>query len=78
MGAVSAFFERVLGSGRFVEALLEEADERIKRQLPFSERIEEARRRVAEVCRDEGLEEKGLSSGSRCRRVSAVCRRLAI
>ncbi len=70
--------ERVLGSGDFVHALLQEADERIKRQLPLNERIEEARRRVDEVCRAEGIGEKELSSGSRRRRVSAVRRRLAM
>lgn len=69
--------ERVLGSSEFVEALLREADERIKRQLPLNEKIEEARRRVVAVCREEGVGEKALTSGSRRRRVSAVRRLLA-
>ena len=68
--------ERVLGSSDFVEALLQEADERIKRQLPLNERIEEARRRVGEICRAEGIGKKELSSGSRRRPVSAVRHRL--
>jgi REP element-mobilizing transposase RayT/predicted DNA-binding protein (UPF0251 family) len=70
--------ERVLGSGDFVEALLQEADERIKRQLPLNERIEEARRRVVAVCRAEGVAENTLTSGSRRRRVSSVRRLLAM
>jgi len=70
--------ERVLGSGDFVEALLQDADERIKRLMPMSEKIEQARRKVAESCRAEGVSENALCSGSRRRSVSAVRRRLAM
>ena len=70
--------ERVLGSGDFVETLLQDADERSKRQMPMSERIEQARRRVAAGCRVVGVTENALSSGSRRRCVSTVRRRLAM
>ena len=40
--------ERILGSGKFVEALLEVADRHIKRQLPLHETIPIARRRVVQ------------------------------
>lgn len=66
--------ERVLGSGDFVEALLQEADERIKRQLPRNERIQKARQRIVTVCQAEGIGEKELTFGSRRRKVSAVRR----
>ena len=69
--------ERILGSGDFVEAVLAATEQKFKRQLPLRERIDRARQRVLAVCRNEGMKEILLTSGSRRRSVSAVRSRLA-
>jgi REP element-mobilizing transposase RayT len=62
---------RILGSGDFVQAVMRDAEEAIARQLRNrgTKRIEEMIRRM---CRESGVSEKELGSGSQRRRVSEV------
>jgi REP element-mobilizing transposase RayT len=69
--------ERVLGSGEFVDRLLADAEERIRRQLPPRELARRVRRTIEEVCGKAGISREVLLSGSRRRRVSAVRGELA-
>ena len=68
--------ERILGSGKFVEKLLEEADERMQRELGRSMNIENMKARIEEICREEKVSMKELKMGSRRGRMSAVRRRI--
>jgi len=70
--------ERVPGSSDFTQSLLEEADQRIKRQISINERIEQAHRRVEAICREEGVSERILAAGGRQRSVTAVRHRPAV
>jgi REP element-mobilizing transposase RayT len=62
---------RILGSGDFVQAVMRDAEEAIARQLRNrgTKRIEEMIRRM---CRESGVSERELRSGSQRRRVSEV------
>jgi chromosomal replication initiation ATPase DnaA len=57
--------ERVLGDGEFVARVIEEAEERIKHQLPSERRVHEAMKLVEAVCNDKEVSPKELRSGSR-------------
>jgi len=57
--------ERVLGDGEFVARVLEEAEERIKRQLPSERRVQGAMKLVETVCKSRDVSREELSSGSR-------------
>ena len=62
---------RILGSGDFVQVVMRDAEEAIARQVRNrgAKRIEEIIRRM---CRESGVSEKEVSSGSQRRRVSAA------
>jgi len=47
--------ERILGSGEFVQSLLQEAEESIDNQLPAGERLEQVRHDIAEACENAGI-----------------------
>jgi REP element-mobilizing transposase RayT len=47
--------ERILGNGDFVERMLREAEERIKRQVPISRRLAQARQYIERECAGRGI-----------------------
>jgi len=63
--------DRILGSGDFVQAVIRDAEEVIARQVRNrgTKTIEE---RIEQMCRESGVSEKELKSGSQRRRVSEV------
>jgi len=70
--------ERVLGSGEFVEKLIEETDQIRREQFSAQQRFERAASLVDRLCRKENVNVEALRSGSRRREVSRVRSRLAI
>ena len=69
--------ERILGSGEFVDRLLAEAEERIKRQLPPRGIERHARRIVEEICAREKVSKEAVASGSRRSPISSTRAKLA-
>ena len=67
---------RILGSGDFVQAVIQEAEEVIARQVRNrgAKTIEEMIRRM---CRESGVSEKGLRSGSQRRRATEARKEIA-
>jgi hypothetical protein len=70
--------ERILGSGLFVERMIAEATERLKRRFTTAERLNQAKERITQTYKAEGISRKALISGSRRRRISKVRYRLAV
>ena len=70
--------ERILGSGAFVERMIGEADEQLKRQFTAAERLNQAKDHFTKTCKAEGISRKELTSGSRRRRISNVRFQLAV
>jgi REP element-mobilizing transposase RayT len=70
--------ERILGSGRFVEQLLEEASQKIKHQIPTHDLIDRAEEEIRAVCQKENIEVATLRSTSRRRSVSRLRAHLAL
>ena len=70
--------ERILGGDKFVERILEEADEKIKYQLSIDERRIQAEKAILEKCRKEGVKVEELRGGSRRGRLSGIRSRLAM
>jgi hypothetical protein len=70
--------ERILGSGAFVERMIEEADEKIAYQLSGHERRQKAEDRIAMMCRKEGISVEELKSGSRRGAVPSIRSELAL
>jgi putative transposase len=68
--------ERILGGGQFVEKVLEEAEERVRHQLPMDRRLGEARDLIDRVCSEAGLSVEELGAGSRRGPVSRMRRNL--
>lgn len=71
-GAEENSDERVLGSGEFVDRLLAEAEEKIKRQLPPRELARRVREIVEKACVGGKITRDVLLSGSRRHEASAV------
>jgi chromosomal replication initiation ATPase DnaA len=69
--------ERILGRGEFVERVIEEADERLKYQLPVNERREKISELIQQLCESEKINSHELASGSRRRLVSKARSRIA-
>ncbi|MBN2125567.1 MAG: transposase [Deltaproteobacteria bacterium] len=69
--------ERILGSGEFVDRLLADAEEEIKRQLPPRELARKVRETIEDACARKKISRDILLSGSRRRFVSAVRAELA-
>ena len=65
--------ERILGTGDFVERVIEEAEQAIQRQLPPARMLEAARNYIAKACEDDGVHLARLRSGARGAAVSG-CR----
>ena len=57
--------ERILGSGEFVQSILDQADESFKLQVSVSERIELMRKEIESVCQKSGCSIEMLRSGGR-------------
>jgi REP element-mobilizing transposase RayT len=70
--------ERILGSGEFVERILEEAENEVKYQVSINERRIKAEKKIQEICRREGLNKEELQGGSRRGRISRIRAQLAI
>lgn len=66
--------ERVLGSGEFLQHLLEEVEERERETLRLSKKVKDLDSLAEEIARHEGLTEGKLRSGSRARRISSARR----
>jgi putative transposase len=69
--------ERVLGGGEFVDRLLADAEEKVKRQLPPRELARRVRKVIEETCAKGGTSQEMLLAGGRRRHVSAVRAELA-
>jgi putative transposase len=66
--------ERILGSGEFVESLLDEAEEREKETLRLRGKLAVGSL-ARPIVRDEGITETGLRSGSRRKKIVKARRR---
>lgn len=77
-GEMVSIDERILGSGTFVERILQEADERIARQFFGSTLREKTSARIKAACKEEGINLIELKAGGRRGRISKVRSRLAI
>jgi putative transposase len=62
--------ERILGSGEFVERLMEQAARTIKHQVPSQDLLKRAEQEILLVCRRESIKPAVLRSGSRRRPLS--------
>jgi REP element-mobilizing transposase RayT len=76
-GAEQNSDERVLGSGEFVDRLLADAEEKIKRQLPPRELARRVREIIEKACAKGKISREVLLSGSRRHYISAVRAELA-
>ena len=70
--------ERILGSGEFVEQLLQEASQKIRHQIPTQDLVERAEKEIRAACRKENIEVAALRSTSRRRSVSRLRAHLAM
>ncbi len=57
--------ERILGTGEFVERVIGEADEALRRQIPVGKGLARAAQYVSAVCAQDGVEVERLRSGAR-------------
>ncbi len=64
-GEVEASDERILGSGGFVERVLEEAEERLKETLRWRKKVTDLKTLLREVAKRERLKEAELMGRSR-------------
>jgi REP element-mobilizing transposase RayT len=64
--------QRILGSGDFVEQILNEADERVKYQLSGNKGRQQIGEVIERVCEEENINLHELRMGSRRRRISQV------
>jgi putative transposase len=76
-GAEENSDERVLGSGEFVDRLLADAEEKIKRQLPARELAGRVRKIIENACAKGKISREVLLSGSRRHQISVVRAELA-
>jgi putative transposase len=75
-GEAEAYDERILGGGDFVQAVLEESDQKMARQIRARKKTGSLARIIKEQCREAEVNERELRSGSRRRAVSELRRRL--
>jgi putative transposase len=64
--------ERILGTGDFVERILNEADERLKYQMAGNNGRQQISEVIERVCEEENINSHELRMGSRRRRISQV------
>jgi len=70
--------ERILGSGEFVERIIEEAEAKIKYQLPANEQHRIIDEFIGKLCTDAGISIEELRSGSRRKEASLLRAEIAI
>ena len=70
--------ERILGSGDFVEQVIQEADENFRKITLARKKRNEVETLIDKVCRAEGISRKELQGGGRRGAVSGVRSRLAL
>jgi putative transposase len=75
-GESEAYDERILGDGDFVQALLEEADQRLARQIRARKKAGSLAKIIKERCREAGINEVELRAGRQRRAVSKLRREL--
>ena len=75
-GESENFDERILGGGDFVQAILKEADQKLVRQIKARKKDGELTKIINERCREAGVKEVELRSGSQRRAVSELRREL--
>ena len=68
--------ERILGSGNFVQHLLQQSDEVRREQFSGRETLQQAIELIEGLCKDEGIDTKALRAGSRRQNISKVRARL--
>jgi putative transposase len=68
---------RILGSGEFVDRLVDEAEDRIRSQIPQDRRLGRARQAIETWCADRGVSVAELQGGSRRAQVSRLRSALA-
>jgi hypothetical protein len=73
-GEKEAYDERILGDGDFVQAILEEADQKLARQIRARKKTGLLSEIIEERCRESGVNEVELRSGSRRKAVSELRR----
>ena len=71
-----AYDERILGDGDFVQSVLEEADQKLIRQVRARKRAGAVAKIIKERCREAEINEAELRSGSQRRAVSKLRRSL--
>ncbi|MEW6188094.1 MAG: transposase [Thermodesulfobacteriota bacterium] len=71
-GESEAFDERILGDGDFVQAILAEADQKVARQIKARKKAGELSTIIKIKCREAGVKEIELRSGSQRRAVSEL------
>jgi len=69
--------ERILGSGEFVERMIEEAEERIKSQIPVDRRLRQARQYIEKRCAESRVNIEELRGSGRRGPVSRLRSNLA-
>jgi putative transposase len=75
-GESEANDERILGDGDFVQGILEEADQRLTRQIRARKKAGTLSKIIKDKCREAEINEVELRSGSQRRAVTGVRRRL--
>jgi putative transposase len=68
--------ERILGSGQFVQQLIEHSDEGRRKKLSVREGLREAIAHIERVCEEQHVDSKALRAGSRRKRISKLRARL--
>ena len=66
--------DRILGDGDFVQAILEEADQKLARQIRVRKKAGSMSKIIKGRCREAGINEVELRSGSRRKAVSGLRR----
>ncbi len=62
--------DRILGSGEFVQKLIDESDENTRRQFKGKEYILKAKRFIKEECRRQKISFEAMTDGSRNRAIT--------
>jgi len=77
LGIIEKSDERILGSGEFVERMLEQADGKVKSQFSSMDQANRAVQLIESICKENQLSVEALQSGSRINKVSLVRSQLA-
>jgi len=70
--------ERILGSGDFVEQIINEASQKVKYQFPKNEHLQAVEDFIKEMCQKEKININELRSGSRRKQISKFRSQLAV